>query len=365
MPPPVLDSYLMEEGAGAVSYQPELYETDYMGDSDYADMYYHDPTTTSPVIPEEFLAEPTVRDDDDVSATGTKTSSSSSSSSSVQSRTAKATQKTKTQGSPFVEAPSSPLQEIFASNAREEEEEENASKRQNKTSTTHSHTHVADAQVNDTSTDAFWSQSASRGGVVTTELDDLREVQLPAVMLQIYEQNNGEEFNMNSPRQVSQVLFGVPDKSTNKDVLEGMAAGGDRMADLILQYRRLKATMTRLEKRGANAAKGTLVRSVSTVMRPTTNNNSTNTIEVRQQQEESDLMESSDPLLLVDASSYIFRAYFSMPPIRKSHNSLSLCVCVCVCVSVPKVDIHYVLSLCYTWDRSLGWYAHGCRDGLL
>ena len=150
------------------------------------------------------------------------------------------------------------------------------------------------------------SRNAAQGGPTTTELEDLRDVQIPAITKQIYQQNNGQEFNIKSPKQVAEVLFGVKDRSTNKEALEGMAAGGNRMADLILQYRRLAATVKRLEKRADMTAKGTFVSSVSTVVRPAQNTTTDETV-----------LQPTDPLLILDATAYIFRAYHSMPPIRK------------------------------------------------
>ena len=139
---------------------------------------------------------------------------------------------------------------------------------------------------------------ASSGTGATTDIDML-ELQLQELIKSIYAQNGGNDFNIQSPRQVSQVLFGDPSESTKKEILEGMAAGGNRMADLILQHRALKQQIKRQSRKQLSISKGTRVKSASTVAR-------------------GEVAESTDPLILVDASAYIFRAYYSMPPIHRS-----------------------------------------------
>lgn len=314
MPPPNFVQGDMEEGYGAYDYRPDLYETDYLDDH---------AATTEPAIPEELLMEAPVRDDDDdVAAFAGKQPSQPSAEPDAAPAAAPNTFLTEdeshedktdpTSSSTPLPSPISSFQgveQILADTPPSGEDVPTAAPAR----TTLSYTHVAVAAV-DAPTQEFLKHSAARGGPVTTDLEDMREVQLPEIIQQIYQQNNGQEFNINSPKQVSQVLFGIKDKSTNKEALEGMAAGGNRMADLILQYRRIKATVKRLEKRAENTAKGTLVRSVSTVVRPTTNATVPVATNYTRREEGN---ESSDPLLLVDASSYIFRAYFSMPPIRK------------------------------------------------
>jgi 5'-3' exonuclease len=187
-------------------------------------------------------------------------------------------------------------------------------------------------------------RKASTGLGVSTDLEVAQE-RLKSIALQIYQQNNGQEFNIQSPRQVAKVLFGSSASgrglSTNKEVLEGMAAsGGNRMADLILQHRATLAEVKRQQRRVDTQDKR--VRSASAVMRPATTTtttttsamtttttgartnssiaNTTNTSNENSTGGVAVVMEEldTDPLILVDASAYIFRAYYSMPPIHRS-----------------------------------------------
>ena len=125
------------------------------------------------------------------------------------------------------------------------------------------------------------------------------EQQLEDLKSEIYAQNNQKEFNINSPRQVSEVLFGEPGQSTNKEVLEAMGGAGNRMADLIIKYRQMSRKIKRYNKKEETKSSGTLVSDVGVV-------NSTS------------VKLDADPLLLVDTSAYIFRAYYSMPPLHRS-----------------------------------------------
>ena len=74
---------------------------------------------------------------------------------------------------------------------------------------------------------------ASHGTSSTSHISSLNH-HLEHLTNQIYQLNdNGVEFNINSPKQVAAVLFGedtTGDTSTNKDVLEAMASNGNEMA---------------------------------------------------------------------------------------------------------------------------------------
>ena len=59
---------------------------------------------------------------------------------------------------------------------------------------------------------------ASSGDAITSQVDMLT-AQLHQLEKKIYAQNNNKEFNINSPKQVAQVLFGKPGQSTNKETL--------------------------------------------------------------------------------------------------------------------------------------------------
>lgn len=145
---------------------------------------------------------------------------------------------------------------------------------------------------------------ASTGSGGTTLLDKL-ELNLVQLSQEIYAENNGKEFNINSSKQVGIVLYGSMGGSTEKDILEAKAASGHRMSDLILKYRALKRDISRQRRQKEVEEKGIKVKSASKVVRAS-------------KQDDGKLYEeSTDPLILVDASAYIFRAYYSMPPIHR------------------------------------------------
>jgi DNA polymerase-1 len=181
----------------------------------------------------------------------------------------------------------------------------------------------------DPALDQFLSKAAY--GVGTTTSVDVLQEELAAIEEAIYEQNNSQKFNINSPKQVSVALYGAnsgtKSYSTNKDVLEGMAGAGNRLAALILEYRSIKYKIAKFLRQEENRNKGTSVRSAMTVARPT--EASVTAMQSAVQTVASNVLTQpkpavseirsvmADPLLLLDASAYIFRAYYSMPPIHR------------------------------------------------
>jgi 5'-3' exonuclease len=137
--------------------------------------------------------------------------------------------------------------------------------------------------------DLFMKMSMSSS--LNNTIDQLQE-SLNILMQQIYKLNNGQAFNINSPQQVSMALFGHANESTSKDVLE--ALDGNEMARLIVQYRQKKKQVTLLERKSTSETKGKKLSSISKVDSA-----------------------SQDVLILIDASAYIFRAYYSMPPLHR------------------------------------------------
>jgi DNA polymerase-1 len=120
---------------------------------------------------------------------------------------------------------------------------------------------------------------------------------------------HGSKFNLKSYKQVSQALFGDPDQSTAKNVLEGMASS-NILAKLLLEYRQASQKLIKLEKREAN--KDSRVKSIIS-SRP-----SSQSIPDSSSSDEA----SESPLLLLDTSSFIFRAYYSMPPLHRASDGL-------------------------------------------
>jgi len=133
-----------------------------------------------------------------------------------------------------------------------------------------------------------------------TNVSEVQE-KLQQIQNELYTLNNNTEFNINSPQQASMALFGLPKESTNKDELEAIASGvsvnsslkGGTMAQMakgILNYRKTLRWLKRLQKQQEQQQ-------------------SSNSTTVQHTQE--------DAFVLVDASAYIFRAYYSMPPIHR------------------------------------------------
>ncbi len=199
---------------------------------------------------------------------------------------------------------------------------------------------------------------ASNGSSVTDQLTMLTH-QLDHVESQIYKLNNSVEFNINSPKQVAQVLFGEEgaNESTNKDVLEAMASAGNEMAACIFKFRKLsrdyKRELKRVEqqKRGdkkndyygnlaklheaeANKQIGILVDDHRAHEDKTIETNTSFQVYQTVRDEESAEPVAKrvsvdgarikphrprrEPLLLIDASAYIFRSYYAIPPLHRS-----------------------------------------------
>ena len=182
--------------------------------------------------------------------------------------------------------------------------------------------------------DAAFYRMASYGNGVTTDLD-LMEKEMAQLTQDMLSETNNDKFNPNSPRQVSEALYGTAGESTSKDVLEGMAASGSKLADLVIQFRQLKSRVNKWKKRKENKANGTFVQNVHEVKRaspdqqqvqaaakrePTSPTIDSPTLPSSLAEEESDNIADSkhsqqpemdgphDALLLVDASAYIYRA---------------------------------------------------------
>lgn len=184
-------------------------------------------------------------------------------------------------------------------------------------------TYFTPSEATESGLNDFLSKASHGHGAVSSV--DFLENDLNTIEAAIYQQNNGREFNINAPKQVALALFG-PDgagQSTRRDILEGMAAAGNRMADLILQYRTLKNRIKKLKARKESEDKGIAVRSASTVARP----KAPLKLNPQQTEESEDTGFSvenvelqdqmSDPLILMDVSAFIFRAYYSMPPMHR------------------------------------------------
>ena len=160
-------------------------------------------------------------------------------------------------------------------------------------------------------------KAAQNGNAVTSNLSVMKE-ELVLAKSEIFKLNKNKEFNVNSPRQVSKVLFGIETESTNKDALEAIvgsnSGGNGKIAELVLKIRKLARDINRFEKKEESKAAGTQVQSVNTQTdkpRISKGSQSSNVVF------NDGAVETNDALVLVDASAFIFRAYFSMPPIHR------------------------------------------------
>lgn len=144
------------------------------------------------------------------------------------------------------------------------------------------------------------------GNTFQSQIDSLTQ-QLSAIEQDIYQLNDGNEFNINSYKQVSKVLFGpnFENESTNKEVLETMAAAGSKISELILSYRQTKSKLRKAEMKQESFQKN----------REKSERKNNQSME---QSEYDDVLinAENDPLILVDASAFIFRAYHAMPPLH-------------------------------------------------
>ena len=163
---------------------------------------------------------------------------------------------------------------------------------------------------------------SSNGNGQMTQVDILTS-KSESIEKSVYAENGGEEFNINSPKQVSKVLLGDAGQSTNKDVLDAMASAGNRMADLILQYRQAQRDLKRAKKQVENKQNGIHVDDFHRAPPPSPASAATAQSSSNADTDSSEMLEfddanGSNPLLLVDASAYIFRAYYSMPPLHRA-----------------------------------------------
>lgn len=158
--------------------------------------------------------------------------------------------------------------------------------------------------------DSEFFKRASSGTGVSTSLDQLED-QLGEYKRELIIATNNTKFNPNSPRQISWALYGYGGETTNKDVLEAMAANGNHIADLVMKYRTLSGEINKRKKKVQSREKGTYASSVLTVKR--TNPTLKGDFDPMTPREHPNAtvgtsIVSEDPLLLVDASAYIFRA---------------------------------------------------------
>ena len=170
------------------------------------------------------------------------------------------------------------------------------------------------------------------GGAITSQSTILVS-QIERVTTEIYKLNQDETFNINSHKQVSFALFGVDNESTNKAALEALCGnlsrtdGKSHLAGLILKYRKYKRQLSRLEKQTENIREGTHVSNVGSMRNGKANSSigsGSDPISVQPSSIVAPLesngngnAQEREPLVLIDASAYIFRAYYSMPPMHR------------------------------------------------
>ena len=180
---------------------------------------------------------------------------------------------------------------------------------------------VARASISEKSLAILKSSSNGSGGL---EQENMITAQLAQVQSEIYRLNNGEEFNIKSPKQVSMALFGVENESTNKAALEALTGnisntgGNAHLASLILKHRKHVRELTKIGKQKENKESGVHVANVKSMRSGKDDssfakvNPSSLVIPIGNAKDG-----EREPLVLIDASAYIFRAYYSMPPMHR------------------------------------------------
>ena len=132
-----------------------------------------------------------------------------------------------------------------------------------------------------------------------------------------------KSINLNSPKQISELLFGRPDMSTNKSTLEGMAAS-NILAKLILEYRETKRKLNKTLKQQEDrtASNGEDASESSSIAPP---------------------KPMIDPVMLIDTSSFIFRAYYSNPPIHRARDGMPTGAVMGFCSMLNKLLLNSML----------------------
>lgn len=135
--------------------------------------------------------------------------------------------------------------------------------------------------------------------------------QLIHIESEIASMNNGVHINLNSRKQVSMLLYGVPNESISMDALDAVAGGisntegKSKLASMILQHKKISKEIKRLEKK-----KETFISRTQNQGNSRGNTVQENTIVASNG-------DSREPLVLIDASAYIFRSYYAMPPMHR------------------------------------------------
>jgi DNA polymerase-1 len=128
--------------------------------------------------------------------------------------------------------------------------------------------------------------------------------------------SNDQHINLNSHKQVAELLYGDqhPSSSTDKDTLEALcASNNEKLANIarrVLQWKQLRKQLKRIQQRKKNNA--TLL--LQQQQRAENNHNNYSI----SQEDQLEYRTRDDPLILVDASAFIFRAYHAMPPLHRT-----------------------------------------------
>ena len=154
---------------------------------------------------------------------------------------------------------------------------------------------------------------------------------LRTLELDMFALNHDKVFNLNSRREISTLLFGVDNESINKDSLDALAGSNrvpaNRIAGLLLSHRKLSRQLKVLEKDMEVTASGIQSGRLSPDTLDSIPLSSSPVGSSKMFVDKAfhsmatttpSFFDDSDPLMLVDASAYIFRAYYSMPPIHRS-----------------------------------------------
>jgi len=168
---------------------------------------------------------------------------------------------------------------------------------------------------------------------------------------EIKELTGKDDLNMNSPQQLSKAIFGEPGQQVSMERLDSIAGGGDALAGKVFRWKVLERSRRKMvsweerkKRSGGLRISSNSARSYSTessgvefdddvnidendlvdddmtgdLVDDDSSASTINDNEDISSPREASLRPRREPLLLVDASAYIFRAYYSMPPLHRS-----------------------------------------------
>lgn len=176
----------------------------------------------------------------------------------------------------------------------------------------------------------FMVKAAS--GYGTESLEEQLERQMDVISTSLADEfNNGQLLNLNSNKQVSKLVYGDSDSplSTSRDTLEAMLLGTANYeqatkARQVLAWRKCHSQLKRLRQRRQHKHEN----NIKQVHKVADNTN----------------VDDIDPLFIMDASAFIFRAYHSMPPLHRAYDGQPVGAVLGFCNLLSRMVMDTLLS---------------------